>query len=194
MIFFGKSLGGSIMYFDPLSTWLVVLIADGINIAGEKIGGRAKLSEYDQKCIKQANEWLNGDIRRVKDKYELALPEMAYEQIQLHIKTTKNSIAFKCANGQIILDLDNQEYIIAVLEECAKRFSKYEAVEKYREKAEWYKNAAVEARRKKELYAKELEESRIREAKEREKQKTMGNICLIVGLIVFVVFIVFFAS
>lgn len=181
------------MYFDPLSAWLVALIADGIMIAGEKNRGES-VSEYNQKNIKQSNDMLNANIRRVKDKYELDLPEMAYEQIQIHIKVTQNSLAFKCANGQIVLDLDNQEYIIAVLEECAKRFSKYEAVEKYREKAEWYKNAAVEARRKKELYANELEASRIREAKEREKQKTMGNICLIVGLIVFVVFIVFFVQ
>ena len=160
------------MYFDPLSTWLVVLIADGINIAGEKFGGNSAQAEYDRKRIKQGNEWLNGDIRRVKNKYGVTLPEMAYDQIQLHIRTTRNSLAFKYTNAPIVIDLDNQEYIIEVLEECAKRYSKYtydEAVKK----AEWYKNAAIEARRRKEQYAKQLEEACMREAKEREKQQTL---------------------
>lgn len=51
------------MYFDPLSAWLVALIADGIVVAGERSRG-GSASEYDQKRVKQANEMLNGDIRR----------------------------------------------------------------------------------------------------------------------------------
>ena len=98
------------MYFDPLSTWLVVLIADGINIAGEKFGGNSAQAEYDRKRIKQGNEWLNGDIRRVKNKYGVTLPEMAYDQIQLHIRTTRNSLVFKYTNAPVVIDLDNQEY------------------------------------------------------------------------------------
>lgn len=180
------------MYFDPLSTWLVVLIADGINLAGEKIGVSSAQSEYDRERIKRGNEWLNADIRRIKKDYGLILPEMAYEQIQLHIKTTKNSLAFKYTDGQIVIDLDNQEYIIEVLEECAKRFSKYEAVEEYRKKSEWYKNATAEARRRKEIYVKEAEATRIKEKQEREKAQTMSNIYLVVGLLIIVAFIVFF--
>ena len=55
---------------------------------------------------------LNANIRRVKEKYGLTLAEMAYEQIQLHIKVTKNNFSFQYAHGQIVIDLDNQEYII----------------------------------------------------------------------------------
>lgn len=182
------------MYFDPLSTWLVVLIADGINIAGEKFGGNSAQAEYDRKRIKQGNEWLNGDIRRVKNKYGVTLPEMAYDQIQLHIRTTRNSLVFKYTNAPIVIDLDNQEYIISVLEACAKRYSEQSPVEEHRNKAKFFKNAAVEARRRKEQYAKELEETRIREAKEREKQQTMSNIYLVIGLAIFVAFIIFFFS
>lgn len=181
------------MYFDPLSAWLVTLIADGVIVAGERSRG-GSASEYYQKRVKQANDMLNGDIRRVKNKYGLDLPEKAYEQIQLHIRVTKNSFSFQYAHGQIVLDLDNQEYIIAILEECAKRFSQYDSVEKYRQKAEWYKNAAIEARRRKELYAKDLEETRIREAKQRGINHTMSNIFLVVGLIIFVAFIALFFS
>ena len=181
------------MYFDPLSAWLVALIADGIAIVDEKSKG-GNIAEYHQKNIQQSNRMLNADIRRIKEKYGLILAEMAFEQIQLHIRVTKKSYSFQSANGQIVIDLDNQEYIIAILEECAKKFSQYESVEKYRQKAEWYKNAAIEARKRKEQYAKELEETRIREAKQREKDQTMSNVYLVIGLIIFVAFIIFFFS
>jgi len=152
------------------------------------------IAEYHQKSIEQGNRILNADIRRIKEKYGITLADMAYEQIERHIKVIKKSYSFEAANGQIVIDLDNQEYIFSVLEECAKQFSKYESVEKYRQKAEWYKNAVVEARRRKELYSKELEGTRIREAKQREKDQTMSNIYMVVGLIVFVAFIIFFFS
>lgn len=136
---------------------------------------------------------LNGDIRRVKNKYGLDLPELAYEQIQLHIRVTNNSFSFQYAHGQIVIDLDNQEYIIALLEACSESYSKY-SYDEAEKKTQWYKNAAIEARRRKELYARELEETRIREAKQRERDQTMSNIYLMVGLIIFVAFIVFFFS
>ncbi len=182
------------MYFDPLSAWLVALISDGIIIAGEKFGGNSAKTEYDRKRIKQENEWLNDYIRREKEKFGLILPEHTYEDIQRKIISTKNSSVFKSTNAPIVIDLDNQEYIIDILEVCAKRFSKYASVEKYRQKAEWYKNASVEARRKKEQYAKELEENRIKKAKEQEKQQTTSNILLVIGLVIFVGFIIFFFS
>lgn len=181
------------MYFDPLSAWLVALIANGIAIVDEKSKG-GSIAEYHQKSIQQSNRMLNADIRRIKEKYGLTLAEMAYEQIERHIKVIKKSYSFEAANGQILIDLDNQEYIIAVLEECAKQFSKYESVEKYRQKAQWYKNAAIEAKRRKEQYAKELEETRIKETKQREKGQTMSNIYLVVGFIIFIAFIIFFFS
>ena len=81
------------MYFDPLSAWLVTLIADGIIIAGEKSRG-GSAAEYNQQRVKQANNMLNGDIRRVRSKYGLDLPELAYEQIQLHVRVTKKSFSF----------------------------------------------------------------------------------------------------
>lgn len=182
------------MYFDPLSTWLVVLIADGVNIANEKLGGNSLQGQYDLERVKQGNEWLNADIRRVKSQYGLDLPESAFNQIQLHIRTTKNSLVFKYTNHKIVIDLDNQEYIISVLEACAKRYKADSPVEEHRKKAEWFKNAAIDARQRKEQYAKELEETRKREAVEREKQQSISNVLLVVGLIIFVAFIAFFFS
>ena len=179
------------MYFDPLSGWLVALIADGIMIASEK-SHSGSAEQYHQQNIKQRNRILNADIRRIKEKYSLVLAERAYEQIQMHIKVIRNSFSFQQHRGQIIIDLDNQEYIISILEECAKHYEKYQDVEKYRQKAEWYANAAREARYKKEQFAKEMEQARIREEAEREKQQTLSNIFFVVGIIIFVAFIIFF--
>ena len=181
------------MYFDPLSTWLVVLISDGLIISGERSGGKVALSEYNQKVIKQSNGILNGQIRRIKDKYGLILAEQAYEQIKLQINVTKNSFSFQYAHGQIVIDLDNQDYIIAVLEECAKKYTEYYSKysdEEYLRKSEWYKSAAIEAQKKKELYRKQLEETKIKE----EKERALSNVYLVVGLVIFVAFIVFFFS
>ena len=188
------------MFFDPLSTWLVVLIADGINLAGEKLNG-GMAAEYDDKTIKICNEQLNEYIRKVKKDYGLILAERAYEQIQLYIKIVRKNYSFQYAHGQIVIDLDNQEYIIALFEECAKKYSKYEDVEEYRQKAKEYNDAAIEARQRKEQCSKELEMIRVKEAKEREKeakeqekQRRASNIFLIVGLVIFFAFIVFFLS
>ena len=182
------------MYFDPLSAWLVALIADGTIIAGEKFGGRSAMAEYDKKRIKERNEWLNNDIRRLKEKFELVMPEHTYERIQTQIKIYRDSVSFTRPNDPpIVIDLDNQEYIISLLEECSKRYSQY-SNDEFRQKSQWFKSAAVEARRRKEQYAKELEETRIREAKEREKQQTTSNILLVIGLVIFIAFIIFFFS
>jgi len=181
------------MYFDPLSAWLVSLIADGLIIAGEK-SNRGAGAEYNKKCIQDYNRSLNGDIRRIKKDYGSA--EAAYKQIQLRIKSTKRSLQF-CTNVQIIIDLDNQEYIISILEECSKKYEEYYkkySIEEDYQKAEWFKNAAIEARQKKERYEKGLEENRIKAEKEREKQQTTSNILLVIGLVVFVGFVIFFFS
>ena len=118
---------------------------------------------------------------------------MAYDQIKLHINIAQNSYPFRCGRGQIIIDLDNQEYIIAVLEACANWYSRFKYPEA-QQKAEWYKNAAVEARQRKELFAKQLEEARIQEEAQREKEQVLSNVYLVLGLILFFAFIVFFFS
>ena len=184
------------MYFDPLSAWLVALIADGIMIAEEKCSG-GTIDEYHRKIVMQGNESLNGEIRAIKRMYSLNQAELAFNQIKQKIHLSKNSYFFKSANGQIVIDLDNQEYIISLLEECAKKYDEYYKEykkEEQRQKAVWFKKTAIEARQRKERCARELEETRIREAKEREKQQTTSNILLVIGLIFFVAFIIFFFS
>ena len=87
--------------------------------------------------------------------------------------------------------MDNQEYIIELLDACSKYYSdNSESNEEYLQKAEWYTKAAIEARKKKDIYVKELEETRIRE----EKERAMSNVYLVIGLTIFVLFIIFFFS
>lgn len=178
------------MYFDPLSAWLVALISNGIAIVDEK-SKTGTIDEYHRKNIEQYNRFLNADIRRIKERHGVAYPEAAYNEIQIHIKATQRNLSFH--QGQINIDLENQEFIISLLEECAKYYSEFSS-EKFHQKAEWFKNAAIEARQKKEQYAKKLEENRIKEEKEREKQQTTSKILLVIGLVVFVGFVIFFFS
>ena len=177
------------MYFDPLSSWLVSLLSSGIVLADEKSRGTSAL-EYDQKRIKQYNTMLNGDIRNVKKKYGLMLPETALKQIKIHITATKKCFGFQYANGQIIIDLDNQEYIVELLQACERECRKYDNVEEYRKKAEWYRNKAAEAKRRKERYANELAATRIKEAKVKEQQQFESNAYVAIGCFLIFGFIV----
>lgn len=178
------------MYFDPLSTWLVVLIADGIILFNEKTKSKAAV-EYSQKVVKQNNSILNAQIRRIREQYGLNYPEEAYKKIKRQINAIQRSWSFQYAHGQIIIDIDNQDYIIDILEACSKYCNgKGEIYEEYRQRAEWYKNAASEAKKRKSLYVEELEEIH----RQKEKERTMSNIYLVIGLFVFVVFIIFFFS
>ena len=76
---------------------------------------------------------------------------------------------FKYTDGQIVIDLDNQEYIIALLEACSEKYSKHEDVEEHHKKAEWYKEAAIEAKKRKEQYTTKLEKLVLGKFKRRTK-------------------------
>lgn len=134
-------------FFDPLTSWITVLIADGIMVADEKCKGPSK-SELDRKHVKQSNDMLNADIRRIKEKYGLVLADMAYDQIQLHIKITREGTLFQLANGQIELTPENQDYIIEVLEKCVSKYSKY-SYKEAKTKYQYYKSALITAKERK---------------------------------------------
>lgn len=161
------------MYFDPLSAWLVALIADGVVASGGR--HNSSMSEHHQKYVKLSNETLNQDIRRLRQERGFTSPETTYEQIKLLVQQTRNDPSFQCARGHIIIAQDNQEYMINLLEACAEWYSKYPDAES-KNKANRYKRAAKEARE----IAKNLEETRIRE-EAKEKRTTL--ILLVVAII-----------
>lgn len=163
------------MFFDPLSTWLVVLIADGAIVANEESGINSSQAEYERECINKLNLQLNDGIRRIKTNDGSSAPEYIYERIKLAIDGTMKEYPFSCGRGQVVLDLDNQKYIIAILEKCAVAYST-----KSPQKAAWYKNAADEARGLEKKY----EEMRRREKEEKEKQENKRFIFLLVGAVI----------
>lgn len=180
------------MYFDPLTSWLVALIADGIVIAGEKSTRRESLEDADRKRAEQRNTLLNHDIRRVKERFGETSPEWALEQIQIRIRATETAFTHSGKPTKIILDLDNYDYIIALLEACAKNaLNSAEEVScnpgvanKYRAKAETYNNLAATAKRKKEDRNKEIEAARIRVEEDREAGEIAVKIFLFIGFLI----------
>lgn len=88
--------------------------------------------------------------------------------------------------------MNKYNVILKLLKACSKLYSNY-SYEEARKKTEWHKSTAIEPRKRKERYAKELEEARTKESKEREKQQTTSNIFLVIGLVIFVGFIIFFS-
>ena len=181
------------MFFVPLTSWIVALIADGIIVSKEKFGGKRARAEYEEACIKHLNNSLNSDIRKIRKEYGLIPAEMAYEQIHRRINIAKKSYPFNFSCKQMSLDLDNQEYIIDLLEACSKWYSKYNYAEAKR-KAEWYKRASLEARLIKALYIKQRKDIHAAEAERREKEQAINNIYLVLGLIMFFGFVIYFFS
>lgn len=126
------------MFFDPLSTWLVVLLADGIIAANEKFGSSSALGEWERECIMQHNRELNDAIRDVKE--STGYSEESYEKIKCHISFAASRYPSNGSYEHIRIDLDNQKYIISVLEECAKICSQ-KPEEASRKRAEEYNQA-----------------------------------------------------
>lgn len=168
------------MYFDPLSAWLVALIADGTVASGGRRNGST--SEHHQKYIKLSNETLNQDIRRLRQASGLTSPETTYDQIKLLVQQTRNDPSFQCAHGHIIIAQDNQEYIINLLEACSKWYSKYPDAES-KNKANRYKRAAKEARE----IAKNLEETRLREEAKEKRTTLIFLVAAIISVILIII-------
>lgn len=143
-----------------------------------------KVFEVQQKTRKEYNDSLNSAIRRIKNERGLNYAVQTYDEIDQLISSTANAPGNSAF--AIDIDMDNQEYIIELLEECSKRCRKL-SYKEARLDAAWYKDAAIEARKRKEQYAIRLEEKRISE----EKDRKQSNIYTFVGILIFIAFLVF---
>ena len=61
-------------------------------------------------------------------------------------------------------------------------------------KAQWFKNAAIEARRKKELFAQEQQRAKIQAEQDREKDQIWTVIFVVVGIVVIIAFLIYLFS
>ena len=78
------------MYFDPLTSWLVALIADGIVISSEHVSD-SKMSEHYKENGRRINAGVNGDISRIKTRGYFSA-ENALENIKATIERIYDSI------------------------------------------------------------------------------------------------------
>ena len=176
------------MYFDPLSSWLVALIADGIMIASDK-KGYSSPEKHRIRIAKEYNERLNRYLRGTQRRNGLMLAERTLNEIQNHIKRLKRDLLFEYSQGNIVIELDNQEYIIALLEKCADDYSKC-SYEEAVNKAQWYRTAVIEAQRRKEQYLSALQEARIKAAEEERKQNVKNTILSVIAIILITILVV----
>ena len=103
-------------------------------------------------------------------------PEYSYNRIQQYINECQRSPEFGSGKATIRIDLDNQDYIISLLEACAQTYSQY-SDDEHCKKAEWFNNAVIDARRKKEQYAKKLEEAKTANANNIMKSMLCLGVC-----------------
>ncbi len=96
------------MYFDPLTTWIVTLLADGIILSGEH-ECRYETRLYYEKIAKETNVRLNGDLRRLLGTYS-NLAEFQVRQIRYTLECYRKKFEYRY--GAMELDPDVQERIL----------------------------------------------------------------------------------
>ena len=119
------------MYFDPLTSWLVALIADGISISSE-YASNSKISERYGEYGRKISADVNENILRIKRRgYSSA--EYALESIKDIINQAKDSYEFRKGYAKLEITAESYEYMIQLCEECRKNYA-----EKYRTYSQRY--------------------------------------------------------
>ena len=178
------------LFFDPVSAFIVAAVADSIIIYSEK-SKNGSSEEYVEKRIREGNLSLNGDIKRIKQRYRVLFPDRALEEIKMNIENTKKNFSLYNAYGRVVIDLENQDYIIALLDACEKKYRDDERLPGFQEQADWYKAKATELRRRREKYANKLNDEKIQNKIAREKSESKNNLYILLGAAVIIVFILF---
>lgn len=176
------------MFFDPISTWLVSLIADGSIVSSENYSSRPD-SEYTKERIKTINGEMNAQIRNIKKKYGTNLPTLAYEAVQIQTTAARNSlISWGIGEYNIKFTEESMDYLIDLFEACAefyKEFTAEEFYDKYRE----FKDAASRLRTEKKECIIRMQEEKERKAKEdNEYSKKAEKVIFIVCLLFVIIF------
>lgn len=174
------------MYFDPVSGWLVALIFDSAITLNEKITSRPERN-YNEKEIRSKNKVLNEDIRRLKKQYALSFPEQRIKDIKGYIEVVKSSSEIKFGYSDVIIDYDNQEYMILLLENCVALYRGYakenindmNLFEEYSIKANNYQKGIDKIKQ----YRNHQNRNTAKDYNVNEKNSNESNGCLILGLL-----------
>ncbi len=104
------------MYFDPLTTWLVALFADGIIISGEHASG-AKMAQYYKASAKRTNEMMNGSIMSIRNKGYFSA-ESALRDIKFHVEWAQKSYEIRQGYAKLEISRESFDFIVKLCEEC----------------------------------------------------------------------------
>ena len=96
------------MYFDPLTSWIVALLADGFILSKEHISD-AKVVQYYKGRVKESNNWLNSEIRQrlINEHYDV---DTEIRKITCSLEYYKNRYEYRY--GAMELEADVQEMVL----------------------------------------------------------------------------------
>lgn len=100
--------------FDPLTSWIVALLANAFAASGQSGNNVALTQSYSEK-IKKSNDRLNAEIRR-RLTQESYLPESELSSIKALMESYKKRYEYNF--GAVELELDVQELMIKLYKEC----------------------------------------------------------------------------
>lgn len=113
------------MFFDPLTTWLVALIGDGIVISNSHTSN-SQMTQHYKESGKLKNDSMNANILKIRDDGYFNA-EYALEKIKHHVEYAQKSYEIKHGYAEFEISRESYEFILKLCEECKTNFTeKYE--------------------------------------------------------------------
>ena len=162
------------MYFDPLTAWLVALLADGAVIAGNHTSS-SKMNQYYKEGAKRTNDMMNGSILSIRDN-GYASAESALNDIKFQIEWAQKSYEISNRYEELKISRESYEFILKLCEEskvyCEKQYDLYFRLYKKRINNGEYSNDLTDLRQTMDKFqykAKEYQSILVEAQKGREK-------------------------
>lgn len=109
------------MFFDPLTSWLVVLIADSISASSNHVSN-AQMAEHYRNSAKRTNSIMNGSILALRNKGYVSA-EYALRDIKVYVEWAQKSYEISHGYAKLEISRESFEFIIKLCEECKAKFS-----------------------------------------------------------------------
>ena len=104
------------MFFDPLTAWLVTLIADGIIISGEHVSS-SEMAQHYKDSAKRTNGIMNGSILSIRNKGYFSA-ESALRDIKTHVEWAQKSYEIRQGYAKLEISRESFDFIVKLCEEC----------------------------------------------------------------------------
>lgn len=103
------------MYFDPLSSWLTVIIANGM-VESSNYVSNSQMIQIRNDSVKRINGIVNGSILNIR-KGGYISPEQALKDIKNHVEWAQNSYEMRHGYGKLEISRESYEFIVKLCEE-----------------------------------------------------------------------------